>query len=70
MRMEILFGDEPEGLTIDGLDRSRGELPVEGDRQDLCRTPFDLALQLGVTASYRNGRKTEPPEDPKDLPGR
>jgi len=70
MRMKILFGDEPGGWTVNGLDRSGGKFPMEGDRQDMCRAPFGLALQLGVAAPDRNGRKTELPEDPKDLPGR
>ncbi len=43
MRMKILFGDEPGGWTVDGLDRSGGKFPMEGDRQDMCRAPFDLA---------------------------
>jgi hypothetical protein len=48
--MEFLFGDEAEGLTVDRLNRSGSELPMERDRQDLGRASFDLALQLGVAA--------------------
>lgn len=50
-RMEILLGNEAEGLTVDGLNRSGGELLMQGDRQDLGRAAFELALELGVAAS-------------------
>jgi hypothetical protein len=68
--MEFLFGDEAEGLTVDRLNRSGSELPMERDRQDLGRASFDLALELGVASPYRNDREAEGLEDPEDLPGR
>jgi hypothetical protein len=42
VRMQILFGDEAEGLTVDRLDRSGSEFPMERDRQDLGRTAIHL----------------------------
>ncbi len=69
VRMEVLFGDESEGLTVDRLNRSGSELSMDGDRQDLGWTAFDLAPQLGVAASYRDDKKAEGLEDPQDLPG-
>lgn len=68
--MKILFGDETEGLTVDRLNRSGSEFPMERDRQDLRRTSFDPALELGVAPPCRDDRKAEGLEDPEDLPSR
>ena len=68
MWMEILRRNEAESLAVNCLDRSGGQLFVEGDREDLEGAAFDPALQLGVAASNRDNRKAEIPENLQDPP--
>jgi hypothetical protein len=66
---EVRFRDESKGLSKDGLNGTRCQIPMKRQGQNLRRQSLELPAQLGVTAPDRDDGKTERMEDPKDLSG-
>ncbi|OGD20502.1 MAG: hypothetical protein A2Y69_01360 [Candidatus Aminicenantes bacterium RBG_13_59_9] len=69
MSAKILFRQKTERLTVDRLDRARGELAVEWKGEDLRRSTFHFALQLGMASPDRGDREAEKVKNAEDLPG-